>query len=83
LPYDTIEALRARLEQANGVFGRVGLARFGANDLSGPAGDGDVSEAPFRYAVQGYFLTNAISRASATMAECARVAARPFAMAAE
>jgi NADH-quinone oxidoreductase subunit G len=83
LPYDTIEALRARLERANAVFGRVGLARFGANDLGGPAGGGDVGEAPFRYAVQDYFLTNPISRASRTMAECSRIAERPFAVAAE
>jgi NADH-quinone oxidoreductase subunit G len=83
LPYDTIEALRARLEQANAVFGRVGLARFGANDLSGPAGGGDVGDAAFSYAVQKYFLTNAISRASPTMLECTQVAERPFAMAAE
>jgi NADH-quinone oxidoreductase subunit G len=83
LPYDTIAALRARLEQANAVFGRVGLARFGANDLTGPAESGDVGKAPFRYAVQDYFLSNAIGRASPTMAECSRIAAHPLAVAAE
>ena len=37
LPYDTIDALRARLEQVNPVFGRVGfLPRFGCTDQSGP-----------------------------------------------
>jgi NADH-quinone oxidoreductase subunit G len=83
LPYDDITALRTRLEQANPVFSRLGLARFGANDLSGPASGGDISETAFRYAVPQYFLSNPISRASATMADCARIASRPLAMAAE
>ena len=40
LPYDSLEALRTRLERVNPVFGRVGfLPRFGANDLSAPGGD--------------------------------------------
>ena len=49
LPYDTIDALRARLEQVNPVFGRVGfLPRFGCTDQSGPAGDpAALSDAPF------------------------------------
>ena len=38
LPYDTIEALRARLEQVNPVFANVGfLPRFGCTDTTGPA----------------------------------------------
>ena len=37
LPYDTLEALRARLEQVNPVFGRVGfLPRFGCSDHDRP-----------------------------------------------
>jgi NADH-quinone oxidoreductase subunit G len=83
LPYDDITALRARLEQANPVFSRLGLARFGANDLSGPPTGGDLKDIAFRYAVPEYFLSNPISRASATMAECARIASRPLALAAE
>jgi NADH-quinone oxidoreductase subunit G len=83
LPYDSMEALRTRLQQANPVFGHTGLARFGANDLTGPAPTGEIGDAPFTYAVESYYLSNTISRASATMAECARVAARPLAMAAE
>ncbi len=40
LPYDTIEALRARLELVNPVFARVDiLPRFGISDTTGPAGD--------------------------------------------
>jgi NADH-quinone oxidoreductase subunit G len=83
LPYDDITALRARLEQANPVFSRLGLARFGACDLSGPTPGGDLADTAFHYAVPEYFLSNPVSRASATMAECARIASRPLAVAAE
>ncbi len=53
LPYDTIDALRARLEQLNPVFGRIGfLPRFGCSDHTGPTGDPTVlSAAPFASAV--------------------------------
>ncbi len=49
LPYDTLDALRTRLEQVNPVFGTVGiLPRFGADDLTAPGGDpAAVSDAPF------------------------------------
>ncbi len=86
LPYDTLDALRARLEQVNPVFGNVGhLPRFGANDLTAPAGDpAAVSEAAFVPAVPDYYQTNPISRASAVMAECtATYAPAASAMAAE
>jgi len=78
LPYDTIEALRARLEQANPVFARVDiLPRFGISDTAGPAGGGAaLTTAPFVPAVQNYYQTDPISRASPTMAECT-VALRP------
>ncbi len=84
LPYDTLEALRARLEHANPVFARVGLPLFGASQLEGPAGDGGaVSDAPFVAAIADYYQTNAISRASLTMAECSRIYTAPLAVAAE
>jgi len=75
LPYDDVEALRARLEQANPVFSRIGfLPRFGCTDTSGPSGDPAVlSDAPFVPAVPNYHQTDTISRASPTMAECAAV----------
>ena len=84
LPYDTLEALRARLEHANPVFARVGLPLFGATQLEGPTGDGGaVSDAPFVAAIADYYQTNAISRASLTMAECSRIYTAPLAVAAE
>ena len=72
LPYDTLDALRDRLEQVNSVFATIGhLPRFGANDLTAPAGDPTaVSDDPFAEAVPDYYQTNPISRASAVMAEC-------------
>lgn len=72
LPYDTLDALRKRMEQVNPVFGRVGfLPRFGAADQTGPAGDpAALSDAPFEPAVLNYYQTDPISRASATMAAC-------------
>jgi NADH-quinone oxidoreductase subunit G len=82
LPYDDLESLRARLARQNPVFGRVGLARFGASDMAGPE-TGDLGDAAFVSAVPDYFQTNPISRASLTMAECSRVALRPLAVAAE
>ena len=84
LPYDTLEALRARMEQVNPVFARVGLPLFGASQLEGPAADAAaISEAPFVPAIADYYLTNAISRASLTMAECSRTYTAPLAVAAE
>ena len=85
LPYDDLEALRARLEQVNPVFGRLGfLPRFGANDLSAPAGDpAAVSDSAFVPAVRDYYQTNPISRASAVMAECTQTYAPIPALAAE
>ncbi len=91
LPYDDIGALRARLEAANPVFARLGLARHGANDRTGPGGAGDrpaLGDQPFVPAVADYYQTNPISRASLTMAECSRIApaalaASPLAAAAE
>jgi NADH-quinone oxidoreductase subunit G len=72
LAYDTLGALRQRMEQVSPVFGRVGfLPRFGCSDLTAPSGDpAVVSAAPFVPAVANYYQTDPISRASPTMAEC-------------
>jgi NADH-quinone oxidoreductase subunit G len=86
LPYDSLDALRTRLEQVNPVFGRIGfLPRFGGTDQSGPAGDpAALSDAPFAPAIGNYYQTDPISRASPTMAACtATFAATPLVAAAE
>jgi NADH-quinone oxidoreductase subunit G len=72
LPYDTLDAVRARLAQVNPVFARTAtLARFGCGDHTGPAGaTGGLDAVPFVVAVPNYYQTDPISRASPTMAEC-------------
>jgi NADH-quinone oxidoreductase subunit G len=85
LPYDDLEALRARLEAVNPVFGRLDiLPRFGCGDTSGPAGDAAVlAAAGFAPAVANYYQTDPISRASPTMAECTATFITAMAQAAE
>ena len=84
LRYDTIDALRERLVQANPVFGRVGeVVRIAGAGRSAPAASGSVTEAAFAPGIADYYQTNPISRASATMAECTRVYVTPELQAAE
>jgi NADH-quinone oxidoreductase subunit G len=91
LAYDTLDALRASMARANPVFARVGLARFGASDQTGPDGQAfplSPGNAPFTDLVADYYQTNPISRASLTMAACSgnappALATRPLAVAAE
>ena len=73
LAYDDIEALRRRMVEVNPVFGRD-YARFAATDQTGPHGDPAALAADaIAPAVPDYYVSNAISRASATMAECSRI----------
>ncbi len=85
LPYDTIESLRARLEQVNPVFANVGfLPRFGAADATAPPGDpAAMSGAAFVPMIRHYHQTDPISRASPTMAACVAALRPTPAMAAE
>ncbi|MBX9702246.1 MAG: NADH-quinone oxidoreductase subunit NuoG, partial [Acetobacteraceae bacterium] len=72
LPYDSLEAVRARLVAANPVFGEP-FARRGCTDMAGPAGDPTtVADAAFALPIGNYWQADPISRASDTMAECAR-----------
>ncbi len=85
LPYDTMEALRARLEQINPVFARLDVSpRFGASDATGPEGDAAaLGDAPFVPAVANYYQTDPISRASPTMTKCTDIYRPALAVAAE
>ena len=77
LQYDDIDGVRDRMATINPVFARVGLKRFGCSDISGPVVRGEAdhqSERSFQEAISDYYLTNPISRASLTMAECSRIA---------
>ncbi|MBN8910240.1 MAG: molybdopterin-dependent oxidoreductase, partial [Rhodospirillales bacterium] len=85
LPYDTLEAVRARLAQVNPAFENVGfLPRFGASDLTAPAGDpAAIGSAPLVPAIATYYQTDPISRASPTMAACVAAHTPATAIAAE
>ena len=71
LPYDTADQVRARLVEASPVFAAQ-------DDMIaaewGPFGKaGDVAADDFAYPIANYYMTDAISRTSPTMAECSRV----------
>jgi NADH-quinone oxidoreductase subunit G len=69
LPYDDLGALRQRLVEVNPVFAavdRIEAAPWGA--FGEP---GKLDGAPFGVAVENYYMTDPISRASETMANCA------------
>jgi NADH-quinone oxidoreductase subunit G len=71
LPYDDLTQLRARLVELNPIFGELGeVRRLAGVNADGPAGAGQVSDVPFANAVQNYYQTDPISRASPTMAAC-------------
>jgi NADH-quinone oxidoreductase subunit G len=79
LPYDTIDQVRARLVAVNRSFAALDQQAAGAWGEFGKAGA--VSDAPFVSPIANYYMTDPISRASRTMAEC--VASRQQLMAAE
>jgi len=85
LPYDTIQGVRERLVAVNPVFATLQtLVPHGCTDQAGPSGDpASVGTAPFQPAVADYYQTNAINRASVTMAECTRTYTAPLLQAAE
>ncbi len=85
LPYDTLEALRAKLVAGYPVFAQGDtLPRFVCTDTAGPAGDAAALRDDALLLPPGnYWQQDPISRASETMAECARTYAAPAALAAE
>ena len=87
LPYDTLEQLRAKLMADHPTFGQVdyapGHSTTGTFDLSKVGEAGDAGTAPFKSAVEDFYLTNPIARASVVMAECSALHAQRPLMAAE
>ncbi len=68
LPFDTLEALRTAMGEAVPYLDAVGaLAEAEWGDF-GTAGD--MADTPFASPVRNYYHTNAIARASETMARC-------------
>ena len=68
LPYDSLAQVRKRLTETSPTFRTIeGLtvAEWGPFGRPGP-----VDSAPFRCPIDNYYMTDPISRASATMAKC-------------
>ena len=85
LPYDSLGALRQALFKAVPHLMRIDRVEAGnADDVKTLAGrGGSVEKAPFKSAVEDFYLTNPIARASAVMAECSRLASGRMLTAAE
>ena len=87
LPYDSLDALRAKMIADHPTFGQVDYAP-GATDGASfdPAqlgAEGTLSPEPFRSPIDDFYLTNPIARASRTMAECSLLRAGAQRVAAE
>jgi len=76
LPYDSLPAVRQAIFRAVPHLMRVDQIEAGkADDVKALAGKGgSLEKAPFKNAVEDFYLTNPIARASAVMAECSRLA---------
>ena len=85
LPYDSLAQLRQALFKAHPHLQRAGQVAAGdAADIAALAGRGGALEkAVFGSAIDDFYLTNPIARASATMAECSALARGERAVAAE
>ena len=79
LPYDTIDQVRARLIAVNKSFAALDQQAPGAWGEFGKTGT--AGDAPFVSPVANFYMTDPISRASKTMADC--MASRTQLMAAE
>ena len=69
LPYDDLGALRQRLVEIAPTF--AAIDRVEAASWSEFGEKGDLDGAPFGVAVENFYMTDPISRASETMADCA------------
>ena len=72
LPYDSLEQVRKRLAEVHPVFANIGEVTPAEWEAFGI--EGDIESAPFKNPVTDFYLTDVISRASETMAECTAVA---------
>ncbi|WP_407152277.1 NADH-quinone oxidoreductase subunit NuoG [Bradyrhizobium sp. ORS 86] len=85
LPFDSMQALRQAMFKAYPHLMRLDQIEAGkAEDIKALAGKGgSVDKAAFKPAVEDFYLTNPIARASAVMAECSRLASGRMLAAAE
>ena len=82
LPFDSFDALRAKMAADVPALGKEGLATF---EWAPPALDATVSGPMAGYPIKDFYLTNAICRASPTMQRCSAelIHGQDFAEAAE
>jgi len=85
LPYDSLAALRQAMFKTVPHLMRINQIASGeAAGIKTIAGKGGaVEKAAFKAAVEDFYLTNPIARASAIMAECSRLASGQMLTAAE
>jgi NADH-quinone oxidoreductase subunit G len=84
LPYDSLDALRAKLMADHPTFGRINYrAAAEAFDPAALGKKGEMGDVAFNSAVRDPYLNNPITRASVTMAELSALRIAPVAMAAE
>jgi NADH-quinone oxidoreductase subunit G len=85
LPYDSLPALRQALFKAVPHLMRIDQVEAGnATDIKTLAAKGgSIDKAAFKPAIEDFYLTNPIARASAVMAECSRLASGRMLTAAE
>ncbi len=83
LPFDSLNALRAALVAAHPHLAQIDVVAAGDAAMLSKLPAGALGNKPFVNAVQDFYLTNPIARASAVMAECSALAKGRLAQAAE
>ena len=85
LSFDSLTTLRKSLYAAHPHFVVLGsIEKSSRSSIEALAeADGAATKEPFRSVIKDYHLTNSIARASRVMGECASIARRPVAVAAE
>lgn len=85
LSFDSLSSLRKTLYAAHPHFVVLGAVENASSSSVEALAQADTapSKEPFRAAIKDYHLTNAIARTSRVMGECASIARRPVAVAAE
>jgi NADH-quinone oxidoreductase subunit G len=68
LPYDTLAEVRQRMVKSSDVFAQTDAVDANAWGTFGA--EGPVDKTPFEYPIRNYYMTDPISRASATMVKC-------------
>jgi NADH-quinone oxidoreductase subunit G len=74
LPYNSLSALRAHMASGNSVFGDLNTIQAAPWGQFGASGTTD--QTPFKSAVENFYMTDPISRASDTMATCTETLGR-------